>query len=303
MPKSVSVELFLLFFLAFARVRFMLSSLTHGSLEGATVSEPAFSSRPDSAVPAINDGSSTRVMQVLVLAPHPDDESLGCGGTLKQLTEAGVAVDVAYMTRGERGFRRGGVLPPLDQLVLASQRAQEAVAACRILGVRNIHFLSGRDGALSEQPELAKEILQLLKSRDYCTVFCPWAFDFHPDHSGTFDHLIAALKAYECNPEIWLYEVWSTLHPNRIVSIDSTMEDKMQAVRAHVSQMKNYDYDYADCFKALARYRGILAPGMSHAEAFYVCNREVALSLRTAGPTVTHPQAFRQALAEVAMAS
>lgn len=265
--------------------------------------EQAFPSYPQSAVPELGAGSSRRPFQVLVLAPHPDDESLGCGGTLKQLTDAGVAVDVAYMTRGERGYRRGEILPLLDQLVLASQRAQEAMTACRILGVRNIHFLSGRDGALSEQPELSGEILQLLKSHEYKTVFCPWAFDFHPDHSATFDYLVEALRACNRDPEVWLYEVWSTLHPNRIVSIDSTIECKMQAIRAHASQMKNFEYDYSDCFKALARYRGILVPGMYHAEAFFVCDRETALNLRAAGPTVTHPQVFRRQLAEVAMAS
>jgi LmbE family N-acetylglucosaminyl deacetylase len=288
---------------AFARVHLMFSSVLHASHNASTAIDDALSSEPFSALPAHDADSSARSPQVLVLAPHPDDESLGCGGTLKQLTEAGISVDVAFMTRGELGCRRGIVLPPLDQLVLASQRAQEAVAACRILGVRNAHFLNGRDGGLGEQPELSDDILRLLKTSDYSIVFCPWAFDFHPDHSATFDLLTTALKTCDCDPEVWLYEVWSTLHPNKIVSIDSTIESKMRAIRAHASQMKNYEYDYSECFQALARYRGMLAPGMRHAEAFYVCDREAALSLRTTGPTAIPSHIVRRQLAESAMAS
>ena len=281
----------------------MPSSLLHATLDRGTSFDQLSSTQTYFAAPTAPVASSTASLQVLVLAPHPDDESLGCGGTLRQLTEGGVAVDVAYMTRGELGNKRGSVLPPLDQLVLASQRAQEGLEACRILGVRNVHFLGGRDGAVSSQPELAEQILQLLNGCNYNTVFCPWAFDFHPDHSGTFDHLVSALRACDRRPEVWLYEVWSTLHPNRVVCIDTTIDSKLKAAQAHASQMQNYSYDYSDCFQALSRYRAILVPGMKHAEAFYVCDRDAALSLRSAGPTAERSHAVRQQLAATAMAS
>src|SRR5262245_2853888 len=126
----------------------MLSSFEQSNLHGSSLAQQAISSRTINTLPAQR---AELAMQVLVLAPHPDDESLGCGGTLRQLTDSGVIVDVAFMTRGELGGRRGVVMPPLDRLVLATQRGQEAVQACGILGVRNIHFLSGRDGDLCDQ--------------------------------------------------------------------------------------------------------------------------------------------------------
>src|SRR5262249_31893934 len=149
--------------------------------------------------------------RVLILAPHPDDESLGCGGTATLLSRAGVPVDVAFMTRGELGGKPGFKVSEVDQLVLSNQRAQEGVEACQALGVERVYFLSGHDGQVDQQSELSDEIFALLATGEYSTVFGPWPFDAHTDHCATFDWLVAALKRYQANLEIWLYEVWSTL--------------------------------------------------------------------------------------------
>src|SRR3954471_13435221 len=82
---------------------------------------------------------------VLVLAPHPDDETFGCGGTIRMLTESGVDVDVAFMTRGEQGLTGAAGRTEAAARQLAEVRTREAQAACGVLGVRSVFFLEGSD--------------------------------------------------------------------------------------------------------------------------------------------------------------
>jgi len=99
---------------------------------------------------------------VLVIAPHPDDESLGCGGTIKLLTEADTAVDVCFLTRGEQGTEAPGLGSEAAQAELARVRSREACAAARVLGVDRTFFLEGRDGRLAEDRHVAGRLVELL---------------------------------------------------------------------------------------------------------------------------------------------
>src|SRR5947207_2601542 len=122
-----------------------------------------------------------RPRQVLVLAPHPDDETFGCGGTIRMLTTSEVAVDVAFMTRGEQGNQLGREPSADEKRTLAEIREREARAAGEILGVRQMFFLEGNDTRLSVQPELAGRIAELLTAQSYQRVFCPGPQDAHDD--------------------------------------------------------------------------------------------------------------------------
>lgn len=269
-----------------------LCSHSTDTYSAGQVSVPVSIADTAAASPApVSSGSCRRV---LVLAPHPDDESLGCGGTMALLTKAGVSVDVAFVTRGEMGGKPGVTLPAIDQAVLGNRRSQEAADACRVLGVERLFFLSGRDGQVGERPELGDEILGLLETHDYGTVFAPWPFDAHRDHCATFDWLSAALSHYDRDLEIWLYEVWSTLHPNKLVPIDSVVAIKQEAIRAHVSQLHNYDYLAG--FTALSQYRGFLMPATRHAEAFFVCDREEVIHFRGSRQYADHEIFLRHQL-------
>src|SRR5690349_17890320 len=126
-----------------------------------------------------------RQQEVLVLAPHPDDETFGCGGTIRMLTERGVAVDIAFLTRGEMGME--GHAPSAQvSCEMAETRTREARAAGGVLGVRQITFLDGHDMQLQSEPGLVAAIADLLRSRPYQRVFCPWPHDSHVDHKATF---------------------------------------------------------------------------------------------------------------------
>lgn len=205
---------------------------------------------------------------VLVLAPHPDDESLGCGGTIRLLTRSGVPVDVAFMTRGELGLEVPDAASPTDQQQLADCRTREAVEACRLLGVRDYFFLGGSDGRLAEQDHLADVIANRLRAGGYTRIFCPWSGEAHPDHVATYHHCRRALHKVGGQILTWLYEVWTPMQPNFVVPIDETMADKEAAISQHVSQLACRDYHTA--FRGLASYRALASHPSRYAEAFLV---------------------------------
>jgi N-acetylglucosamine malate deacetylase 1 len=208
--------------------------------------------------------------QLLVLAPHPDDESFGCGGTIKLITSSGGRADVLYMTRGERGFEAGRGASRNDQEAMATARTAEALEACRILGVTEVAFLNGRDGHVHPDADLVSALSRVLEHHNYRSVFAPWPRDHHDDHKAAFSLLLAALHEYPREIQVWLYEVWSPLEPNMMISIDSVIEWKIRAMRAHASQMAIMDYVTA--FRALAKYRSLFCPSSKFAEAFFTCD-------------------------------
>jgi len=206
---------------------------------------------------------------VLVLSPHPDDESFGCGGTVKLISSSGGRVDVVYMTHGELGFESGTQVNYALQENLSRQRTREALLACRILGVASASFLEGHDGRLHLQPELFREILGILERGDYRSVFCPWPHDGHSDHHATYEMLLQALRYYSREIDVWLYEVWTPMEPNMVIPIDAVIDAKMAAMEAHRSQMEAFDYRTA--FRSLSQYRSLFCPSSHYAEAFFTC--------------------------------
>jgi LmbE family N-acetylglucosaminyl deacetylase len=200
--------------------------------------------------------------RVLVVSPHPDDESIGCGGTLAQLSARGSRIDVVFMTAGAQP----------DDAELEARRKEEARAAARVLRLCNVHFLAGQDGGLHRQSSLSEPLAQLIGRNGYQVVFCPWPCDEHLDHQATFAILRDAVTRSRCaETELWFYEVWSPLPANRIVDIDSAMRTKMTAISSHVSQMRHKDYVKLARGLAKTRARASSLLHARYAEAFFVC--------------------------------
>jgi LmbE family N-acetylglucosaminyl deacetylase len=141
------------------------------------------------------------------VAPHPDDETLGCGGTIIKMREAGVPVTIVFMTNGERSHQR--FVSPAE---MGSRRAAEAVAACHKLGVdeRDVLFLGLRQGALTADRQVTVDhLLSETVSRRIRQFYVPHRWDGHPDHRATF--LIARTVAGSLGrkgPAVWEYPVW-----------------------------------------------------------------------------------------------
>ncbi len=192
------------------------------------------------------------------------------------LSEGGIHVDVAFLTRGEQGVEGGGTSSELTHQT-AEVRSREAEAACQVLGIRHVFFLDGKDTCLSDQPHLAESIAKILIEQRYQRVFCPWQHDSHEDHRATFGLLREAVVQLQTPLSFWLYEVWKPLPANTFVPIDGTMATKQKAIEKYASQLAQLNY--GEAFVGLAAYRSLFCPPSNYAEAFLVCDQQQFLSL------------------------
>ncbi|MGF1521520.1 MAG: PIG-L deacetylase family protein [Leptolyngbyaceae cyanobacterium] len=146
----------------------------------------------------------------MVFAPHPDDETLGCGGTIARKKQAGADIKIVFMTDGCQSHAH---LMPAAQL--KEIRAKEAIAAAQKLGIphQDVFFLGIQDGTLARHHDgvvakVAPLLLQWLPEE----VFVPYFQDGVPDHDATNHIVVAAAK--QCGLAVTLYEypVWFWTH-------------------------------------------------------------------------------------------
>lgn len=201
---------------------------------------------------------------VLVLAPHPDDEVIGPGGTIHRHILAGAPVTVAILTDGRwGGYNADGTL--------VERRKQESRRAAEIIGTPPPIFFDAPDSNLEETPELLARVGQLFTDTNPKYVYLPALNEEHPDHWST-NRLVNALLPRlprELSRRIVLrgYEVWTPALANRYVDITSMVELKRQAIEAFRSQISADDY--AAAALGLNRYRSLQhLHGRGYAEAF-----------------------------------
>lgn len=204
--------------------------------------------------------------RVLVLAPHPDDESIGCGGMLALLTRAGVAVRVVLVTNGAGA----GGLPAGSDVV----RHREFVAALGHLGVTDHVWLRFEDGALKLDDSLRGAIVDQVREFEPNWILAPDAEDLHRDHRVVAWAAIAAANDIPSVEAVWHYETWHAIQPSHVLDISSVLVDKLAAVREHRTALTCGNY--LEGAEGLARYRALLMgqarPGAA-AETFLYCER------------------------------
>jgi LmbE family N-acetylglucosaminyl deacetylase len=202
---------------------------------------------------------------VLVLAPHPDDESIGCGGALCLHRQRGDLVHVTFLTSGERYTE--DVPAEVSQCV----REAEAERACAVLDLQGFQFLHLPDLGLAEHITLAADRLRLiLETQAPTVIYLPHPEEAHPDHAAALPILRAALALLPAGsrlPELYGYEVWTPLSRyDWVEDVSSVMARKLRALRCYRSQLRRFRYDAA--IRGLNRYRGILGAASRYAEAF-----------------------------------
>jgi LmbE family N-acetylglucosaminyl deacetylase len=167
--------------------------------------------------------------RLVVLAPHMDDEVIGCGGTLARHVACGAEVTVVFLTDG----RRGGD---------TSTRKQESRMALRELGITKILFLDGEDGQLSASAALGAALRAALETARPEIVYLPFFLEEHPDHRAASSLLAEAVRGTRMSFRCHAYEVWTPLFPNCFVKIDATIDAKRRALTHYQSQLAEADY-------------------------------------------------------------
>ncbi len=201
--------------------------------------------------------------RVLVVAPHPDDESIGCGGALAAHVADGAEVHALFLTSGEAGH------PKIPADVLGPQREAEAQAAADVLGLASVEFWRVPDGRLRAGEVLVDRMAATLRAHRPAVVYVTHPGELHADHRAAARLVRRAAGRVDRAPELRGYEVWTPIHQlDHVIDIGEHVERKAEAIRAHASQAELMDF--AEAALALARWRGELYswPEGDHAEVF-----------------------------------
>jgi len=219
-------------------------------------------------------------MKVLVIAPHPDDEVLGCGGTIVKHTKEGDEVYLCIVTKA--------YTPDWSEEFIKN-RPKEIQKANDVLGIKKTFFLDLPTAKLDTiaQKQLNELIHKCINEVRPEIMYIPYEHDLHRDHRLVFEACTVALRPMS-NPsvrKILSYETlsesdWSLLNPhsftpNIYVDISDTLEDKIRAMSVYKSELRPFPYPRSlEAIKILAQKRGIEA-GLSAAEAFMLIRETI----------------------------
>ena len=182
--------------------------------------------------------------QLLIVAPHPDDECIGAGGILACCPDI---CQVIVLTDGRQG--QGNADPQVIKKTREDEFAEEMKAA----GIENYRMLGYEDGTLMQHTDcLENQDLSL-----YTKIFVTGIHDGHPDHTAACVSVFQALHKQEVRDvEIFLYEVHSPLHTvTHMLDITDVIDKKLQLIRFHRSQLITLPYD--KLAETMAAYRAL----------------------------------------------
>ncbi len=211
-------------------------------------------SAPVHTFPPLHDLSRVPAGNVLVVAPHPDDEVIGVGGTIALHGRRGDAVTVALVTAGEGGG------DPQRRLAESSESGEG-------LGARRTVCLHAPDGGVARDAGLVARLAELVREVGPAVVYAPSPFEMHPDHVAT---LHATARALEGGPDatLLLYEVNTECMASFLIDITPVAAAKRAALAAFASQLGRVDLLDKVEARARARTVNVDLPAVTHAEAF-----------------------------------
>lgn len=192
-------------------------------------------------------------LPVIIIAPHPDDETFGCGGLIRLKREAGVPVRVVILTDGEAVASGLGERP---EAVVAARRS-EALNACLRLGVEadSVSWLHLPDGRLLHPEQLgfdeaARALLAEIEAFAPGEIYCPHLLDVRPDHIAAARHTQQALRLWDRPCALYFYPVWMWYHASAglrkkldtcgawRLDISTVQTAKLQAMAAYLEAPK-----------------------------------------------------------------
>jgi LmbE family N-acetylglucosaminyl deacetylase len=229
---------------------------------------------------------------VVIFAPHPDDEVLGCGGTIAKKLAEGYTVFVVFMTDGRYGLKEVGIDKNLDPLEFKTVRKEEALKAAKILGLKeqNMFFLDIEDKSLVKYKIYTlRKTMRILKDVHPAEIFFPQELEYNLDHRVTNTIVKEALKKLDLKTIeyryaiAWKFPLYLLLHflgKNAFykmmcavlgsslfcVDISEFLSIKIKAIKQYASQLKRYSYDQS----GPAIKQSILKISLENEEKFFV---------------------------------
>lgn len=221
--------------------------------------------------------------RVLVLAPHMDDETIGCGGALVRHVREGSEVTVAFLTDGRFGdpalAELHGEARRAAEEALVAVREEEARRALSVLGIDEYRCLRERDGSLQPRPSLVTVVRSLIEEFRPEYLYLPFFLDHHADHRAVTEIVRQATIGLDFEPICMAYEVWTALWPNCLVPIDDAVDIKRRALLVYGSQVAHCDYVHHALGINAYRAAPLTMKDTRYAEAFCMLPLQKYLSL------------------------
>lgn len=193
--------------------------------------------------------------KTLIVAPHPDDESLGCGGAISLLRATGVEVIALAISDGTLSHPNSIKFPPKK---LRDLREREMMQALRLLDVEEEKITFWRlpdrrvpNADAAQFPLVAAKASEYLQTHLPQTILVPWRRDPHPDHRATWQIFNCSVKLLDSPPRLLEYPIWlwemaeagdfprdENIKMHRL-NIEKVLKTKQRAIRAHESQITN----------------------------------------------------------------
>jgi len=208
----------------------------------------------------------------IVIAPHQDDEVLGCGGTISQLRRWGIPVTILFLCDGANSHSK-----KMAPDKMAALRKEEALAAAKVMGIaaQDIFFIPVcNQGASANHEEIDKRLMPVLQNRPADNYFIPYRYEQQADHSATTTISLNAIKRLHNRALILEYPIWFWehkpwmnctifspkgmrqqlihtarsllrlfMHFNHYVDVTETLDQKTRALGEYKSQMTRLQDD------------------------------------------------------------
>lgn len=218
---------------------------------------------------AIHNPRGERILQVpdvekwervLVLAPHQDDELIGCGGLLLQLKEFEKKIHVCFITDGAQH------ISGMTKREVVAARRKEAEAVIDALGVDYSELGLDNSEPYPSQQHL-QELHSLLNEWQPDLILLPWMLDAPYKHRLANEMLALIMLKYGLNVDIWGYQVHNHLYPNILVDITDKMEEKVRLLSIYKTQNENF-VNFPHLTKGLNAYNSRFLRNSQYVEVF-----------------------------------
>jgi len=185
-------------------------------------------------------------MNILAIGAHPDDIEIGCGGSLIKYAEHGHQIHLMILTSGEQGGHR-------------SARRKEQTDAARVMGAKRIFWGQYQDTKVGVDRQLIQRIERVIDKVNPLFIFVHYGDDTHQDHRHLATCTVTATR-YTRNVLFYEGPTTQNFTPTVFVNIGSVLDRKLEALRAHDSQVMKTNIEglsILDVARSSAHFRGI----------------------------------------------